>query len=112
MFAAKSLRNVAVPADGPVGAQHFLKLLGGNLVPLDGLEVVVEQGGRMIMPMDFSERFVAIRAVLPLVPQIDDRPNQTSLRRFLDLCQTLLAASFPFRPTRARIQPQLLVSNC
>src|SRR5258708_9043826 len=112
MLAAKGFGNVAVPADRPVGAQHFLEFFGGNLVPLDGLEGVVEQGGRMIVPMDFSERFVAIRAVLPQVPLIDDWPNQTNLRRFLNLCQTLLAASFFFGPTRARIQPQLLVSNC
>src|SRR5258708_39709712 len=31
MFAPKSLGNVAVPADGPMGAQHFLEFFGGDL---------------------------------------------------------------------------------
>jgi hypothetical protein len=112
MFAAKGFGNVAVPADGPMCAQHFLKLLSWNLVPLDGLEGVVEQGERMIVPVDFSKWLVAIRAVLSLVPLIDDRPNQPGLRRFLNLRQTLLAASFLFGPARACTQSQLLIPNC
>src|SRR5712691_7357182 len=99
MFAAKSLGNMAVPADRPMRAQHFLELLGRDLVPLDGLEVVIDQSGRMIVPVDCSKRSVAIHAVPALIPLIDDGPDQAGLRRFLDLCQTFLAAGFLFRPT-------------
>src|SRR2546426_9879635 len=109
---AKGFGNVAVPADGPMCAQHFLQLFGWNLVRLDGLEIFVDQGGRMIVPVDFSERLVAIRAVPPLIPPIDDGPNQAGLGRFLDLCQTLLAASFLFRPTRAGTRAQLRAPHC
>jgi hypothetical protein len=37
MFPPKRLGDVAVPADGPMRPQRFLQLLGGDLVPLNGL---------------------------------------------------------------------------
>jgi hypothetical protein len=46
----------------------------------------------MIISVDFSERFVAVRAVLSLIPPVNDCPDQAGVRRFLDLCQTLLSA--------------------
>ena len=101
VFPPKRFGDVAVPADGPVCPQRFLQFVGGDLVPLNGPALVIDQGGGMIVPVDFSERFVAVRAVLSLVPPIDNRPNQAGLRRFLDLRQTFLTAGFPFRPTRA-----------
>jgi hypothetical protein len=111
MFPPKRLGNVAAPADGPMRLQRFLQLFGRNLVPLNGLALVIDQGRGMIVPVDFSETFVAIHALLSLIPPVNDRPNQAGLRRFLDLCQTLLPAGFPFRPTRAFTQPEALVPN-
>jgi hypothetical protein len=75
MFPSKSLSHVTAPADGPVCAQHLLQLLGRDLVPLDRLAVRIQESRRVVMPVDFSERFVAIRALLSLIPPIDDRPN-------------------------------------
>jgi hypothetical protein len=40
--------------------QHFLQLLGRDLIPLDGLALGNHQGRKMVMPVDFSEWFAAI----------------------------------------------------
>src|SRR5271155_2581739 len=86
MFAPKSFGHVAVPAHGPVCSQGLLQLFGRNLVPLNGLALGIDQSWGMIVPVDFSERLMAVRALLPLIPPVDNRPNQAGLWRFLDLC--------------------------
>lgn len=62
MFPPKRLGDVTGPADGPMRPQCVLQLFGGDLVPLNGLTLVIDQGRGMIVPMDFSERFVAVHA--------------------------------------------------
>src|SRR6266581_3219058 len=111
MFPSKRLGDVAVPANGPVRPQHFLQLFGGDVLPLNGLTVGIDQGRGMIVPVNFPKRFVTIRAVLSLIPTVYDRPNQAGLWCFLDLRQTLLPASFPLRPTRTLTQPELAVPD-
>jgi hypothetical protein len=91
--------------------QLFLQLFGGDFAPLNGVALGIQERGRMIVPVDFSERFVAIHALLSLIPLVDDRPYEAGLGSFLDLRQTLLGAVFPFWPTRALTQLQLLFMN-
>src|SRR6266702_3629370 len=47
----------------------------------------------MIVPVDFSERFVAVHTLLPLIPLVDDGPYQAGLRSFLDLRQAFFPAA-------------------
>src|SRR5215467_4019075 len=108
MLSPKSLGHMAAPADWPVCPQRFLQIFGRDLVPLDGFALAIQQGWRVIVPVDFSEQFAAVRASLPLVPAIDDGPNQTSLWCFFDLGKTRLTAGLPFGPTRATTQSELL----
>src|SRR5207247_10432896 len=96
----------------PLVHLFFLLLFGRNLVPFTSLALGIQQSRWMIVPVDFSERVVAVHAVLSLIPPVYDRPNQAGLWCFLDLSQTFFPAGFPFRPTRAFTQPQLLVPNC
>src|SRR6266852_3417680 len=111
MFTPKGFGHMATPADGPVCPQRSLQVFGRDLIPLDSLSFFIQQGGRVIVPVDFAERLVAIHAFLSLIPPVDDRPNEAGLWRFLDLCQTFLPAGFPFGPTRALAQPELWSVN-
>lgn len=101
MLAAESLRDVAVPADGPMGGQSLLEVLKRDFVPLKRLALRVDQGGRMIVPMNLAERLVAVDAVPAFVPAIDDVGDQASRRRFLNLRQAFLTAVRHFGPARA-----------
>src|SRR6266851_5718236 len=100
MQVPERLCNVAIPADGPVRGQRLLKILKRDLGPLKGLSLFVDERRGMIMPVDFGERLVAIGALHSFVPAIDKVGDQTSLRRLLNLRQTLLAAAGHFRPAR------------
>src|SRR5690349_15256570 len=101
MLAAESFRDVAIPTNRPVGSQGLLKLLQGNLVPLLGLPLLVDKCRRMIVPVNLAERLVAVDAIFPFVPAVDDVGDQASLRSFLNLRQALLAAVRHFGPARA-----------
>ena len=111
MFAAKRLGDVATPADRPVGGQDLLQILDGDVAPRNSFALLVDEGGRMVMPMDFPERLLAIGARLTRIPLINDGRDQASLRRLFDLRQTFLAAGFLFRPTRALTQPNVGSAN-
>lgn len=111
VFAAEGFGDVAVPADGPVGAENFLEVLGRNVVPLDGFAFGINQSGRMIVPVDGAEGFVAVDTILTLIPPVDDGPDEAGLGRFLDLPQALLSAALHFGPTRAIAQLQVLVAE-
>lgn len=104
MQAPEALRNVAVPTDGPMRGQGLLEIFQRNFVPLQSLLVFVDEGGRMIMPMDFAKRLVAVDALLSFIPAIDNDGNQAILWRLLNLRQALLAAAGHFRPARAFAQ--------
>jgi hypothetical protein len=105
MLVPESLGNVAAPTDWAVRGQGVLQVFRGDIVPCHGLVFLIQQGGRMVVPVEFSEWFVAKRAGLPLIPLVYDRCNQACLWRFLDLRQTPLRASFALRPTGARGHP-------
>src|SRR5205814_3444651 len=60
--ATERFGNVAVPANGPVGGQGLLKMFQRNLIPLEAVALLVYDGGRMIMPMDFAKRPVTVKA--------------------------------------------------
>lgn len=105
--ATERFGNVAVPANGPVGGQGLLKMVERNLIPLEGLALFVNDGGRMIMPMDFAKRLVTVKASPALVPAIDQVGDQARLRRLLNLGQTLLATTRHFGPPRAFAQLQM-----
>lgn len=104
MLTTEGFGNVAVPANGPVRGQGPLKIFERNFIPLDGLALFVNQGGRMIMPMAFAKRIVTVDALRALVPAIDDGRDQARLGRLLNLGQTLLATTRPFGPPRAFTQ--------
>src|SRR5207244_6672098 len=91
--ATERFGNVAVPANWPVGGQGLLKMFQRNLIPLEGLALLVYDGGRMIMPMDFAKRLVTVKASPAFVPATDDVGDQARLRRLLNLRQTLLATT-------------------
>src|ERR1700676_4917980 len=110
MLAPKRLSHVATPADRPVRPQGFLQVFGGELVPFDGVALAIQQSRRVIVPVDFSERLVAIRAGLSRIPAVTDGPNQAGLGRLLNLRHAILRSVLAFRPTRARAQMELLVS--
>ncbi len=114
MLVAEGFGDVAAPADGPMSAHYFLELIERDLVPLDGLALgfVIDQGGWMIVPVDFSEWFVTVGAALSLIPIVYDGRNEARLGRFLDLRETLLATALLFGPPGAGAQAQLLVSKC
>lgn len=107
MLAAECFGDVAAPADRPVRGHGLLQILERNFIPLDGLVVLVDERGRMIMPVDFAKRFVAVHARSPRVPLVDDGGNQAGLGRFFDLRQTFLAAALHFRPARAFAQMEM-----
>src|SRR6516164_650050 len=73
MLSSKSLGDVAAPANGLMRCQNLLQLFGGDFGPRNRFAVAIQQRRRVIMPMDFSERFVAEHAFLSLIPSIDDR---------------------------------------
>ncbi len=52
------------------------------------------------MPMNFVERLMAIDAIRPGVPLIDDSADKTGPRGFFDLCQALLTTVRAFGPAR------------
>src|SRR5207247_9396699 len=99
--ATERFGNVAVPANGPVGGQGLLKMFQRNLIPLEGLALLVYDGGRMIMPMDFAKRLVTVKASPAFVPATDDVGDQARLRRLLNLRQTLLATTRHYGPPLA-----------
>lgn len=101
MLAAKCFGDVAAPTDGPVGGHGLLEIFDRDFVPLNGFAVRINESGRMIVPLDFAKRLVAIDAGLACIPLIDDGGNKAGPGRFLDLRQTLLAAGFFFRPAGA-----------
>lgn len=98
MEAAEGFRNVAIPADRPVGAESLLKFFERDFVPLNGLALLIDQGGRMIVPVDFPKRLVAVNAGLSFVPAIHNGGNQTSFGCLLNLRQTVLTAIGLFGP--------------
>lgn len=86
MFPPKRFSDMAVPADRPVRCQRFLQFFDGrDFVPLNGLAIIIQESWRVIMPVDFSEPFVAIDALVSLIPMVDDRPNQAGLWGLFDL---------------------------
>ncbi len=109
--ATERFGNVAVPANGPVGGQGLLKMFQRNLIPLEGLALLVYDGGRMIMPMDFAKRLVTVKASPAFVPATDDVGDQARLRRLLNLRQTLLATTRHSGPPRAFAQLKMGSSN-
>ena len=74
MLSPESLRHMAAPAHWPVCLQCVLQFLGWDLVPLDCFVLAVQQGWRVIVPVDLAEGFVAILAFCVLIPVIDDGP--------------------------------------
>jgi len=75
MLSAKSLGNMAAPADRAVRSQGVLEVLSRDFIPLYGFALTTQQCWTMIVPMDFSEGFMAVDTYLPLIPAIDDGPN-------------------------------------
>src|SRR5689334_16527738 len=101
MQAPEGLRNVAVPANGPMRDQGLLKILERNLVPLKRFPLLIDQGRRMIVPVNLTKRLLTVGALHSFVPAADNIGDQTSPGCFLDLRQTVLAATGLFRPARA-----------
>ena len=60
----ESLAHVAIPANRPVSGQGLLKVFERNLVPLHGLAVLVNQRGRVIVPVNLAKPLVAV----PILP--------------------------------------------
>jgi len=108
--APKTFRNVAVPTDGPVSGQRLLEIFKRDFVPLKGLPVFIDEGGRMIMPVDFAKRLVAVDTLLSFIPAIDKDGDQAVLRRLFNLWQTFLAAASHFRPAGAFAQLKMRFS--
>ncbi len=72
MEAAESLRNVAIPADRPVRAESLLKFFERYFVPLNGFALLIDKGGRVIVPVDCPKRLVAVNARLSFIPAINN----------------------------------------
>ena len=84
-LATESLRNVAIPANGPMSGQSLLEVLQGNLVPLKRLPMLIDKSRRMIVPVNLTEGLVTVSALHSFVPAIDDGGDQASLGRLLNL---------------------------
>src|SRR3989304_3202631 len=102
VLAAEGFRDVAVPADRPVGRENFGKFFRRHLGPLHGAALGVEQRRAMVVPVDFPERLAAVGALLAGVPGVDDLPYRAGFRVGLDFAQAVLPAAFPLRPARGR----------
>jgi hypothetical protein len=85
MLLAEGFRDMAIPADRPVGGQNLLKIFYRNFVPLDSFALRVKEGGRMIVPVDFTKGLVTENAGFSSVPMIDDAGDQARFRIIFDL---------------------------
>ena len=101
MLLAERLRNVAVPANRPVRGHRLLQVVQRHFVPLNGLAIRVDQGWRMVMPVNFIKRLVTIGARLSRVPIVDDVGDQAGFRSIFDLREAFLSAAGFFGPARA-----------
>ena len=98
MQAAEGFRHVAIPADRLVSGEDFGKLFGAELLPLGGLKIRTQQGGRMIDVVKLADRFTAKNTTLPFIPLRNDIPYQAVCRVSLDLLQAFLTAILPLGP--------------
>jgi hypothetical protein len=80
----------------------LLQIFEWDFVPKDAPAVAIQQGWRVIVPMDFSEGLVAINAFVTLIPAVNNGPRETGFRRFFDLGNAFLSAILPHGPTEAR----------
>jgi len=111
MNATERLRDVAVPANWQMRAERLLKIFGGEVLPFNGAILPVQKSGRMVVPMNFVEPLMAKDTFAAGVPLVDNRTNETGLRRYSDLRQTLLAAALAPRPTGTPAQGQVGRTN-
>jgi hypothetical protein len=98
MLAPEGCRHVAIPADRLVSGEDFGKLFGAELLPLCGLKIRAQQGGRVIDVMKFADRLAAKDTTLPSIPPRNDIPHQTVCGISLDLLQASLAAVLSLGP--------------
>ena len=84
-----------------------METLRRDVFPFDGPILFIEQSGRMIVPMNFVERRMAIDTFFPCVPLVHYRANEARFRSFFDLRKTLLPTTLAFRPAGALTQGQM-----
>ena len=75
VFAPKSLRDVAAPAYWEMRFKEFGQFLNSNLTPLDRPSVGAEEGGPVIVPVEFAKWLMAIGASPAAVPVTEFRPH-------------------------------------
>ena len=111
MFSAKGLRDVAIPANGQMSFENLGQFFRWNFVPLFGRAVGRKQRRMAIVPVQFDERLLAIRARLSVVPLAHDAPDETATGISFDLGQAALPAILPSGPSRALMQSNLIVAD-
>ena len=110
MDAAERLRDVAIPADWQMCAEGLLKILCGDIFPLDRAIFPAQKCWWMIVPVNLVKRLMAEHTFLSGVPLIDDGVHKARLGRLFDLRKAFLAAAFHLRPARTLAQSDVGLS--
>jgi len=107
IFAAKGLRDVAVPTNGQVRFEEFRQFLWRNFVPLHRLSVGPNKGGPVVMPGQLKKGLVAVGAGPAPVPVRDLRPHEAVLRIRAEFAEAFLAAALALGPAGTFAQVDL-----
>src|SRR5690348_7823420 len=107
MFPSKRLGNVAAPANREMRCENVRQRLGGNFAPLHRFPIRPQKSWAMVVPVEFTERLMAVSARTAPIPVDHFCPDQAVMRICSELAEALLPASLTLWPAGAPAKAQV-----